>query len=178
MYLRLTMTQEELVQITQLIDESGMPDLLLTLKKVLMNADVVHYTPNKWESDKTLEMATQPTPGLEQRAGVDFVAKVEPVQDGSVFDPSMFEDDGTVALPQPDLDATKVALADLAAACGNKNACFRLIEHVAQEEGAGLSKVDPIRYGVIFRSCQYLKKYPELARRWAEGEDTTEPLNN
>lgn len=89
----------------------------------------------------------------------------------NLFFPEAFNTDGD-ALHTAGLEETKKILAQLANACNNKNASFRLIEYYAGA-GAGLSKVDPKKYYSICQSAYYLLKYPKALQRWANGEDTT-----
>lgn len=92
------------------------------------------------------------------------------VNGSDVFNPSVFDVDSTDVT----LDDAKLKLAQLAQEGGLKDACFRLIEYYAGA-GAGLSKVDPKKYGAICNSADYLLKNRIALTRWAYGEDTTKP---
>lgn len=84
------------------------------------------------------------------------------------FNPAEFDVDSDNVT----LDQTKEKLAKLSVDGGYKEACFRLIEYYAGK-GAGLSKVDPKKYGAICNSADYLLKNRHALARWAKGEDTT-----
>lgn len=102
----------------------------------------------------------------------------EPAFDGDndTFIPEQFDTPESVVLSSG-LEETKTLLAQLANACGDKNASFRLIEHYAGK-GSGLSKVDPSKYGAICQSARYLINNKKAALRWAKGEDTTKRVQS
>lgn len=111
--------------------------------------------------------------GVPKENGNNTPAAKEPtlvVNGSDVFNPSEFDVDSTDVT----LDDAKLKLAQLAQEGGHKDACFRLIEYYAGA-GAGLSKVDPKKYGAICNSADYLLKNRIALARWAYGEDTTKP---
>lgn len=117
------------------------------------------------------QKSTKPVPKDLTKNPADLMP--QPTYEGGsdVFYPAKFDVD-YASFSNPGLDETKKILAQMANACGNKNASFRLIEYYAGA-GAGLSQVGEDKYGAIYQSAKYLINNPMALRRWANNEDTT-----